>query len=79
VLGGFLVDVRSPLQIEVSNVPYAISGQRLALWTYSSTLSPTISAAASARVPKGTLWSCATFLLASLEAAEVAPFTESET
>jgi hypothetical protein len=76
VLGGFFVDVRSPLQIEVSKKPF---GQRLALWTYSSTLSPTISAAASARVPKGTLWSCATFLLASLEAAEVASFTESET
>jgi hypothetical protein len=78
MLGGFLVDIRFPLQAEASNVPPAPSGQRLTLWTYPSTLSPTISSAASARVLKGALGSFATFLLASLKAVEVAPFTDSE-
>jgi fluoride ion exporter CrcB/FEX len=76
VLGGLLVDVRLPLQEEVSNVSSTYSGQRLTLWTCSSTLSSTISAPASARVLKGTLGSFATFSWASLEAVELVPFYE---
>ena len=81
VLGSLLVDAgrclyRTALACSLSEHDMKL---RLTSWLFWSSLSPTESLAAEARVPREASESLATCLLASDEAWLVAPWTDSET